>query len=91
MSNFDEIKKEMEESRNKAESKTKPETLNIEYNSGEISIRFKPSIKKKKKKKAVNYYLSVDLINQIKTRANEFNMKDSVFLEELLQDVLKNM
>lgn len=56
----------------------------------EINITI-PIIQKKKKKKAVNYYLSIETINQLKKKAKEYNMKDSVLLEEILEDVLKNI
>lgn len=102
MSNFDEIKKEMEESRNKAESNKSQigeevEELKViekgiveQNTSTEFKITVKPP-KKKKLKKPVNYYFSIDMINLIKEKAGKYNMKDSVFLEEILEQVLIEM
>jgi hypothetical protein len=45
-------------------------------------------VKPKQKKKAVNYYLSLDIIAGIKQHSDDVNMKDSNFLEELLRQVL---
>jgi len=47
-----------------------------------------PVLKPKPKKKAVNYYLSLDIIEKIKDTATEVGMKDSNFLEELIRQVL---
>ena len=47
-----------------------------------------PAIKPKVRKKAVNYYMSVDVINAIKKHGADVDMKDSNFLEELLRQVL---
>lgn len=57
--------------------------------SNEETIIFKkPALKKKILKKAVNYYISEDVIEAIKREASSLQMKDSNFLEELIRQVL---
>lgn len=90
LSNFDTIKKEIEEARKKAEDGS-VDTQSICNNDEGITIIIKPKIKNKIKKKAVNYYLSVELINKIKCNAEKVNMKDSEFIEKLLNQVFNQI
>lgn len=95
LDNFDKIKEEMAQARKSAEQKSnkkdsvKQEAITLEQAaSDEISITITPAINKKKRKKAVNYYLSVDLIDEIERKAQKYNKRNSVFLEELLRQVV---
>ena len=101
--NFDNIKKEMEEARQKAEDKKKAEeftvneltddSIDIEDDSDvrEVQLTIKPAITKKPRKRAVNYYLSVPLIQEIERKAKKFNKKGSHLVEELLSQILYNI
>lgn len=102
--NFDNIKKQMLEQKEKAEavkgSAPQPtQTLSLEpelqkeTQQGEnFTICIAPP-KAKVEKKAVNYYLSKNLIKRIERGAKNFGYKDksSVFLEEVMTQVLDNM
>lgn len=99
MDNFEKIKQEMAAARKSAEKKSKTAKVEPKIKAiidedtieNELTITIKPSIKKNNQKKAVNYYLSVDLIEEIENKAQKYNKKNSVFLEELLKQVIYNI
>lgn len=97
--NFDQIKKQMEEQKKRAEEaknnspNTQTPRTEDKAHTGEIqafTINIIPPIERVEKK-TVNYYLSKNLIKRIKKCAKKFNKKDSVLIEELLDQVLSNM
>lgn len=55
---------------------------------GEIKLTVKPSIDAKPKKKAVNYYLPLSLIEEVECKAKKYNKKGSQLLEELLTQII---
>lgn len=82
------IKKDSEKAIKKSQQRCVDNTIE-EYveQPNEMVIKF--AVKKKVKKKAVNYYISLDVIDKVKETAEEMGMKDSNFLEELLRQVLQ--
>jgi len=82
------IKKDSEKAIKKSQQRCVDNTIE-EYveQPNEMVIKF--AVKPKVKKKAVNYYISLDVIDKVKETAEEMGMKDSNFLEELLRQVLQ--
>lgn len=89
----------MAEARDKAENKeeTTNEVVSSDSSSDNpssksstkgIQITIKPVIESKPKKKSVNYYLPVDLIEEVEKKAKKYNKKGSVLLEELLNQII---
>jgi len=94
--NFDHIKLQMMEQKKKAEqvsSVPKTENRNHKQTQKEVetfTINITPPVDKIEKK-AVNYYLSKSLIKRIKKGAKQYNKRDSIFLEEVMDQVLQSM
>ena len=56
-----------------------------------ITINMENLVMEKVEKKAVNYYLPVTLIERIKEASKMYGKKDSNFIEEVLDQVLKSL
>ncbi|MGF7058647.1 hypothetical protein [Brassicibacter mesophilus] len=94
--NFDHIKKQMIEQKKRAEE-TKPtlekeaqDTKDNQQPEEVFTISITPP-SEKVEKKAVNFYLSKSLIKRIKRGAKQYNKRDSIFLEEVMDQVLQSM
>lgn len=67
------------------------ETSPTPDDSGAIMTFVAPTMTKRDSKRAVNYYLRESTIRRIKKAAQRYDLKDSVFLDELLAKVLDTM
>lgn len=56
-----------------------------------VQLTIKPAVTKKPRKKAVNYYLTTDLIEEIEKKAKKFNKKGSHLVEELLSQIIYDL
>lgn len=92
--NFNLIKKEMEEAKLRALSQKPKEEKNTIQNQDEQSETFiiNLSPKKKKTKKVYNLYLTTDLIERINKGAKQFSGGNcSAFIEELLNQIFDSL
>ena len=90
--NFDRIKEQMEAAKNKAEQVKGYTPIPVEQEqTQQETFLINLSTSEKATKKVVNYYLTEDLIKRIKAGAKIFKKKDSNFLEEVMDQVLKSM
>lgn len=95
LTNFDRIKESVQLAKQKAEH-IKPQLVQNEKEPTPImgideTFMIQLVSKPKIEKTVCNYYLSVDLKNRIHKAAQMFGKKDSIFLEEIMDQVLKSL